>query len=347
MEKKSHHYIPQFLLKNFSENKKSVGMFINDNSKFIKHASIKDQACKDYLYGKDKNIEDMLMEIEAEASGVIRKIIESLALPKYNSEEYHLLMLFMLISEARVQKQADSNNNYATEQMKIIGKMYKEHGRLDVPDEVIDNLKVTFNIPNLLSMQIATKLYPILLDLKSVILISDNDRSFITSDRPIIRYNYMYVKRNYQIRGYGLGNMGIQIFTPISPKYCIYLYDDVMYNSKVEKNKIILSKGSHVDELNKLFYLNSYKYLFFSENIMESYLRRLIVNLKHDNRLDKEVIQFGSTSNKLIMHQSNFVKDYIKMPFLEINPKFINMPLPPHMAGPIRPYAKKIISMKD
>jgi len=247
-----------------------------------------------------------------------------------------------------VQKQADSNENLITKQVKVMAKMYKEHGRLDVPDEAIDNLQATYNIPNLISMQVAVKLFPILLDLKSVILISDNDRSFITSDRPIIRYNYMYVKRNYQIRGYGLGNMGIQIFFPITPKYCIYLYDDIMYNSDVvEENKIILSKVKYVDELNKLFYLNSYDYLFFNEGVKEIYIRKLVANLNHNSSVENEVVQFGSTSNKIIMHQHNYVKDYIQMPFLSVNPKLVNMPLPPHMAGPIRPYAKKIEQIND
>ncbi|HHW02046.1 MAG TPA: DUF4238 domain-containing protein [Thermoanaerobacterales bacterium] len=342
MEKKSHHYVPQFLLKNFSENKKSIGMFINSNSKFIKQASIKKQACKDYLYGKNKEIEDMLMIIETHASSLIRSIIQSITLPKLYSEEYNLLMLFILLSEARVQKQADTNEKLITELMRVSAKMYKEHGRLDVPDEAIDNLQVTYDVPNLYSMKAAVELYPILLDLKTVILIIDNDRYFITSDRPIVRYNYMYVKRNYKFNGYGLGNMGIQIFFPISPKHCIYIFDDIMYQSKViDENKIVLSRGTYVDELNKLFYLNSYKYLFFNEKTKESYIRRLVENLKHDNSLNKELVQFGSSSNKLIMQQVNYVKEYIKMPFLSINPKLINMPLPQHTAGPIRPYAQK------
>lgn len=348
MEKKSHHYVPQFYLKNFSVSKKSIGMFINGKSKFIKQASIKEQACKDHLYGQGKDIEDMLMDLEAKASNVIRTIIESIALPRIDSEEYHLLLLFMLISESRVQRQADSIENLITEQSKNIAKMYKEHGRLDIPDDVIDNLRATYDVPNLLSMQIAAKLYPILLDLNSTILISDNDRIFITSDNPVTRYNYMYVKRNYQIRGYGLGNMGIQIFFPISPKLCIYLYDDTMYHSNIfEKNKIILSKGKHVDELNKLFYLNSYNYLFFNEKMKESNMRRLVSNLSHDSTVDKEVNTFGTTSNKLIWFQNNYVKNHINMPFLSINPKFINMSLPQHMAGPMRPYAERFNNKED
>lgn len=348
MEKKSHHYVPQFLLRSFSENKKCIGMFINDRSSYIKQASIKDQACKDFLYGKGTEIEDMLAGLEAKASVVIRRIIETLTLPQYDSDEYHILILFMLISEARVQKQADTNENLITEQAKVIAKMYKDHGRLDVSDKAIDKLRASFEIPNLLTMQVAAKMYPILLDLKAVILISDNDRSFITSDRPIARYNYMYVKRNYQIRGYGLGNMGIQIFFPIAPNFCIYLYDHIMYNSKVvECNKIVLTKGNHVDELNKLFYLNSYKYLFFNEKVKETYIRRLVENLKHDSSLESEIVQFGSMSDKLIIYQEKYIKDYIKMPFLSINQKLINMPLPPHLAGPIRPYAKSFVKTNE
>lgn len=348
MEKKSHHYVPQFYLKNFSRNKKSVGMYINSYAKFISHASIKEQACKDFLYGKSNDIEDSLMVIETGASNIIKSVIQSLTLPRHNSEDYNLLMLFLLISENRVLRKADSLTHLMTEQSKVIARMYKAHGRLDVSDEIIDELYVSHDIPNLMPIQTAIKTYPVLLDLNSAILISDNDRSFITSDNPVTRYNYMYVARDYQLRGYGLGNMGIQIFYPISPKLCIYVYDGVMYRSKVVNGQnIIIRKGKQIDELNKLFYLNSYDYIFFSENTTKTYIENLINGLNHDNNLENEVVKFGDLNNNLICYQPKFVKRKIHIPFALINPKMMKMPLPQHMAGPIRPYAKQFFDKNE
>lgn len=348
MEKVSHHYVPQFYLRNFSENYKSVGMFINRHKSYVRQASIKKQACKDYLYGKEQTIEDTLMDIEYKVSIIIKRIINSYELPQKETEDYYFLMMYILLQEARVQRQAESMNNFTNQMAKVVARMYKEHGRLDVEDEVINEMNITMDIPNLTFMQAAVKTYPIMLDLKVSLILIKNDRMFITSDNPVVRYNYMYVVRNYRLRGYGLGNMGIQVFFPISPKCCIYIYDHIMYDTKIsEQNTIELTKGKHVDELNKLFYLNSYEFLFFNENIKETYIKRIVSQNSHSNNVNEEVNMLGSTSNKLINYQQRTVRDKINMPFLRINSKFINMPLPNHMAGPIRPYAEKLFPEED
>lgn len=40
--KEFNHFVPQFYLKNFSNNKKGIGMFLIDRRKFIANASIKE-----------------------------------------------------------------------------------------------------------------------------------------------------------------------------------------------------------------------------------------------------------------------------------------------------------------
>lgn len=124
----------------------------------------------------------------------------------------------------------------------------------------------------------------------------------------------------------------------------LYIYDHIMYNTKFLKyENIILKKGKHVDELNKLFYLNSYDFLFFSEKVKESYVKSITLKNKHMNDVKDEISIFGSASNKLIGYQKKGVKCRINMPFLNINSQFVNMPLPLNMAGPIRPYAERFL----
>ena len=54
---KFQHYVPQFYLKNFSSNNKSVGIYNFNVNKYISNASIKDNFGKNYFYGDDKRIE--------------------------------------------------------------------------------------------------------------------------------------------------------------------------------------------------------------------------------------------------------------------------------------------------
>jgi hypothetical protein len=341
MSKKNHHYVPQFHLRNFSNNKKSIGMFINKKGAYIKEASIKEQAYKKYLYGKTDDIENGLMKIENYVANVIRKIIERQELPSHNSEEYHTLLLYLLFAEARVEKIADSQNNLINTQMKLLAKMDK---RFNGSIEDIDKINIGYEIPNLPPLQVAAENYPILLDLSAILIISGSDRRFITSDAPLIRYNQMYVNRNYQLRGYGLGNMGIQLFYTISPKICLCLYDSTTYECIGCSNQTVyIRKGKEIDELNKLFYINSLDYLFFNQDILETYIRRITNGLIPVHNVKKEISIFGSDNDKFIIFQNSFVKDKIKLQFMRIKQNIPNMPLPEHMAGPIRPYAGKFM----
>jgi hypothetical protein len=63
-EKKKNHYVPQFYLRNFSLDKKSIGMYHLPSRKHIQTASIANVVCRDYLYGKTKEIEDWFTKQE-------------------------------------------------------------------------------------------------------------------------------------------------------------------------------------------------------------------------------------------------------------------------------------------
>jgi Protein of unknown function (DUF4238) len=346
MEKISNHYVPQFYLRNFSSDKKSIGIYNLKNNKYVKEASIKKQACKDYLYGDDGKIEDMFMKIESQVAGIIKNISETQKIPSKQNKDFHALLHFMLLSEARNLKTADSFNNFVNMQMKTLLRMKTEHGTVtDLSPEFLEETDIRADIPNLMSIKVTTEVYPILLDLKCCLIVNTTDRHFITSDNPLVRYNQMYIKRRYHLRGYGFGNMGIQLFFPITPSLCICIFDDVFYNHKEnEQGNIIVNKGRYVDELNKLFYLNSYKTVFFNGKISEAYIRRIAGSAIHSSsEINKEVTVLGSNDRKFIHYSQKKVDKTINLAMFNINRDFVNMPLPSHMGGPMRPYALEFI----
>lgn len=349
MQKVSNHYVPQFYLKNFSTNRKSIGIYNLKNGKYVKEASIKKQACKDNLYGYDNKIEDMFMNIESLAAGVIREITEFQRIPSNESEEYQILLIFMLLSEARNLKTADSFNNLVDKQMKTILKMKIENQTLkEISPELIDQSDIKMDIPNLTSIKAVFDIYQILFDLKCCLIVNNTDRYFITSDNPLVRYNLMYIRKKYRLRGYGLGNMGIQLFYPITPRLCICIFDNVLYKHKEdEQGNIIVNKGRYIDELNKLIYLNSYETLFFNGNTPVTYIRRLVESSNHDSYgVEKEVTILGSKVNKLIQFSPKVVEESINLPMFGINLKLAEISLPYHMAGPLRPYAMRFVEKK-
>ena len=71
---KKQHYIPQFILRNWSDDKSSIKVFLLRNNQIISNAPINGQAQKAFYYEKDQKIEKLYGSSEDEASVVIKKI---------------------------------------------------------------------------------------------------------------------------------------------------------------------------------------------------------------------------------------------------------------------------------
>ena len=329
MEKKNQHYVPQFYLRNFSNDKKSIGMFLIDEQKQIPYVSIKKTAYREHLYGEDGTLENGLANNEGEWSRIIGKIVDTEKID-LNEEEYIMLLLFLTLTEARTSKMADYNNAHLSTLINLTFKMKK--GR----DE---DLGAHYNIPNLMAMQAAAKMTPILTDLNLLLIINKSNRGFITSDNPVVRYNQYFIFRNYY-RNYGLGQMGIQLFVPLNQKICLCVYDDIMY-TPISDNIITICSGSQINELNKLFLYNAYERIYFNNAQKESYIRSLSRYKKESKVFDIPIL--GARNNYVVPYSYDSVYEKIKLDFFKINPNLMTIPLPLHMAGIMRPKAEEFI----
>src|SRR5208283_1382271 len=107
--KKRQHYVPKFYLRNFSIGAagKSIGIFNIPSEKFISSGSLKEQAYKDYFYGKDGKIEDIYRQFENRAAIIIRSIIKQHILPLWASNERLELLTFATFLHSRTEYSAD------------------------------------------------------------------------------------------------------------------------------------------------------------------------------------------------------------------------------------------------
>lgn len=327
MEKNNHHFVPQFYLKKFSNNNKSIGLYLFDESKYVIHGSIKQIAYRKHLYGKDNTLEDNLDIYESKWNAIINSIIRTKSI-NLSEDDYYLLLLFIMVTEARTSLIADYNNKQINTLMDLAYKMKTGTSK---------TVNVEYEIPNLLPLKSAINITPILLDLNAVLIINESNRGFITSDNPIVRYNqYLRHKNNYS--NYGLGHIGIQIFVPLCPEICICVYDRTMYSPKTE-DIITISSGSQINELNKLFLLNSYETIFFNNKQKDSYIKSLVKHKIQDYKLDVPVL--GARNNYVIPVFQQSVKERIKLDFFKINPEIAKISLSPQAPGPMRPYAEE------
>ena len=336
--KEFNHFVPQFYLKNFSTNKKGIGMFLLDKRKFIANASIKEVGGRDYLYGEDGKIEDWFMQLEGIWSKIIKNIILNEEIPN-DIEEYTNLLIFIYLSEARTAQVADYQTSLLNKLSEFIfknDKKFKDMNLKDIP-------KVKYNIPNLISLQIMPNIVcTCMQDLVLFIIKNNSSLDFITSDYPVTKYNLLFKKRNY-MRGYGYAQMGFQAFLPISNKLCLCLMDPIPYNIiKCNEKRIIhLNNENLVYELNKLFLDNSDEMIFFSNNYNEGEIQRLTKNKQKVEKM--EAYKLGNDREWVIPFQTKGSHIEIKMPYFKVRKEFMKIPLPIHAAGPIRPTAEKLI----
>lgn len=253
---KKHHYVPRFYLKRFSADKKRICLYNIKSGKKIVGANLKNQCYKDYFYGKEQVFERTLGEIEAVTSEIFNIIEQRNTLPSWDSEEYIMLIFFILIQHSRTRYSTDALDEMIDKVMKhICGPVAKEKG-LDISE-----VKIGFRDVAQYSVAMTVQNYPILLDLHCKLLKNCSEMEFITSDNPVVLYNqFMAYRKSGSNTGYA--SKGLQIFFPIDPKNLMFFYDSEIYRVGNKKKKII-----EVTDVGDIFKINTLQICSCLENI--------------------------------------------------------------------------------
>ena len=220
------HYVPQFLLKNFSHGKKRR-LFVYDKSNdkcFC--TNTKNIAGETGFYDIEGNdgiisMEPELSRIETRASVIIKKLIEKKNLQSLTNDERVTLAVFMAVQFLRT-KAFRLETSYIFKEMtqwlckngieakqfnEIIGDLNTEQGHKRFTLEFLEKSK--------------NSLAPYLLDKVWILLETTIRNPFYISDNPIGLYNEL---KSGPFRGnLGFDVKGIQIFLPISSTLCLNL----------------------------------------------------------------------------------------------------------------------------
>jgi hypothetical protein len=196
-EKKKQHFVPQFYMRNFSEDaeKKFFSLYHLGSAKRLDSVPIKDQNYEDYFYGNDGTIENALHHIETVASGVVARVLADNALPERMSEGFTTLLTFALFQAGRTPVAAAEIDEQAE-------KFVKEIAR-DVPElrEGMDHVRVRFTNAPAAVLKIVAESLPFALDLKWKLLLNKTDRLYVTSDHPAIFYTTKRTKAKNGLAG--------------------------------------------------------------------------------------------------------------------------------------------------
>ncbi len=292
---KKQHFVPKFLLKNFSVhgNKKQIGIYNLVSGKYITAGPLRNEACGDYFYGRDETLETALKSVEDFSAKVIAKIV----LTDKHPEEHHTLLWFMIIQQSRTEYSAEeiaeateNLSNHLPKERKFADHLYDSALGLENP--------VHSSIRGVLSMK------PLIEDLAYKLFINRTTCPFILSDNPVVLHNQFLNSRKKYGSNTGWAVKGLTVFLPISPIHCLMFFDKDVY--KVGGKSFIpisLTKTNDVHQLNILQYLNANRNLYFNDEIDEPYIK-FIEGLARKFRRTKKtnLVVIPENENSSLLH---------------------------------------------
>ena len=340
-ENKKQHYIPQFYLKNFSEDQKQLWIYVL-KSEQCQLSPIKSTCQGTYFYGKDPEYEAAFAESEQKHSKVIKKIIENESIESLKEKDLFDLYWFLLLQSARTKESKNVADNFVEFFAETYFKPYlKSQNEIkEYTPEEIDSIKI--KMPEFYKYNIAISMYSTigLLDLKTILLKNKPENPFISSDAPVVKNNYLKLKGYNLI---GILSPGLQILCPLNSKLALLLYHQNAYEIKEEINSVIeIDNESDIDQLNKLQILNALDILFFSDKKNRKYVHDLCLKSlkgKKEKKIVQKVLKkeykIKGEYSEIIQIDSEGFNYKIHFSFLKMNHKY-NQEFKKHCKGFLR-----------
>jgi Protein of unknown function (DUF4238) len=211
------HYVPQFLLKNFS-----VPLHHNQIMVFDKHsektfsANIRNVSSEKGFYDLEigdltYTLEDALKHLEDSTAKIIKAVMETEELPKPDSIERYVLAAFVAVQFLRVKSariRIRSMNDLLKQKLHCIGASGADIERLTRMEEdesKIISMKMLERIPD--------EFVPFFYHKTWIVLKTTSDNPFFISDNPVTLQN----RKDSGLYGnLGLGVEGVEIYMPLS-----------------------------------------------------------------------------------------------------------------------------------
>lgn len=343
MSKRNQHYVPQFHLRQWSDDGKLISIYNKKNKIFVSNKmAISNFASKKYLYDKDGSLENILSEVEYHVAPIYKKIIDTKTLDGLSEDDIDLLYLYLVLCNERTVANGDLYEKSVKERLGAILGIYQAHGQyMDVDISTLKDL-IYVEHPCNGAIIAAFKWYKCISDLNLVIIKNNSETEFISSDYPAIKYNLWSLKRNL-ISGWGLSSVGIMFVLPISPRIALFAYDDVIYRPQFLENRIIdISQKEQIDEINKLMFLNANNAIFFSSRISNDYVKLLCDDMAdYDVKTDATSV-LGNSERKIILNFSPHTLYQADIHFFDILQESFLWDVPNNAAGLIRPMSEKL-----
>jgi hypothetical protein len=269
---KSQHYVPQFLLRNFSHDEKYISLWNFARRKAVHGVPIKSQCAKNYFYGKDLWVEKWLGSIETHFSQLARTLIREAQIPLHNDDAFNVRS-FALLQHMRTAAAAAESDSITAGMISVV----RNQSTKEVRDR-LENPPPGHPTAQQACLEAAITSLPLVQDLGVKILTNDHDEGFILSDNPVVLQNQWAERAkvfSHILGKTGLAVRGLLIYMPLSPTTMICLYDSDVYRVGGRNSSVRASKKD-VRNLNKLQAVNAQQNLYFEKGSLgENVLKEL------------------------------------------------------------------------
>jgi hypothetical protein len=224
MQGEQQHYVPRFLLKNFTHGKKpKVFVYDKSNGKRFQ-TNIKNIAAENRFY--DLEVEDGLLSmepglsrLEANTSGIVKKLINNNDIKSISENEVAIFALFLAVQFVRTKEHRlrfEHMGKQFVQKLRDMGSSEEQIREImgssgDVPEDKLFGLR---------SLAKAIDLVPHFLNKAWLLLETTPKYPFFISDNPIGLHNDM---DHGPYGNIGLAVRGIQIYLPLSSTLCLHL----------------------------------------------------------------------------------------------------------------------------
>lgn len=240
-DNKKHHFVPQFYLRRFSADGKSIGVWNLPSGALYPQSSIKGQCHREYLYGHDGELEKHLSYMEGTTSEIMRKICSD---PKQfipGQSAFSNFLFFVIVQLGRGLTSIGKRQAHRKTHQSIYG----ARSVLRVEDQAREAVRrITTALADMVCITD--------LEVKILQIPEASSMRFLSSDSPVILANqFLWPYRHL----YTLDVIakGLQVFVSLDPRHAVHLYDPTPYAvDSPGRGGFLMVSDSDVLELNKL-----------------------------------------------------------------------------------------------
>lgn len=286
---KRQHYIPRFLLKEFSPDSKheKINIYLLKQNKFISYAKLYNQACQDYLYGEDQFLEKVYSQIEDKVSPLLRKInCNGLDL---TNEEKAWIQTFVLFQNFRTPEAGLKIQDVTNGLLNEVPQLAKKYG---------DNIHGFPNDFYFLFKLASENIYTIA-DLRIDVLIAPPECYFIIGEHPVIVLNPILYEKKWVSSKESISSKGAIVLLPISDRKALILYDHEMYRLKRRNGQILISDAD-IELLNYCQFLYSSNCIYTKFNFTQTFIEmnKNSKEFRESSKMITEVLKIANPPKK-------------------------------------------------